>query len=98
MLPMDFTGSIPVRERAKRAMSLLDMVGIADPTLKESISPCRLGTSMDGTLRNKSRKGLPVFDQFDDLSDFWWDVVDLECPGDRQGTELHAILFFRPPG
>ena len=30
MLPMDFTGAIPNRDRASRAMSLLELVGIAD--------------------------------------------------------------------
>ncbi|HTP02498.1 MAG TPA: ATP-binding cassette domain-containing protein [Anaerolineales bacterium] len=34
MLPMDFCNSYPMRERAKRAMHLLDLVGLADHAYK----------------------------------------------------------------
>ncbi len=34
IMPMDFLGSIPKRERARRAYELLDLVGIADQTDK----------------------------------------------------------------
>ncbi len=34
MMPMDFTGAIPKRKRTQRAMSLLDLVGIAEQANK----------------------------------------------------------------
>ncbi|GMQ86027.1 MAG: ABC transporter ATP-binding protein [Acidimicrobiia bacterium] len=34
MMPMDFAGTLPTRERAQRAVSLLDLVGIADQAKK----------------------------------------------------------------
>jgi len=34
MLPMDFCGKIPFRERKQRALSLLDLVGLADQAYK----------------------------------------------------------------